>query len=284
MSNKIRFAVTGATGFIGHALCSELLRQGFAVHAYGRKCDFRAKPGIEYTRVKNYLEVMGTPDTVCVHLAGDNNVLAVESQTDSALPEAVALAKHLCTQRFARVVFASSAAVYGDLSEAPHREDEALSVSGAYARLKYAVEEVILRKHQTVARIANVYGLGMSETSVLSGVMRQLGQSGPVKVKCSMPVRDFIYVADVICGLICLATRSQYGIFNLGTGIGTSVANLARELLDIAGQKKRGVCCVDHDHIRSSLILNPSKMKTCYGWSARVSLREGLKELVASWV
>ena len=281
MSKEIRFTVTGATGFIGQALCSELSRQGFVVRAYARKGDFKALPRIEYTYVQSYLEIEGNPDAVCVHLAGESSISAAGGQTERALTDAVALAQYLCTQHFAKVIFASSGVVYGDRSGVPHREEEPVNISGAYARLKSAVEEVILERQQTVARIANTYGLGMSKKNVFSDILGQLGDSGPVKVRNTASVRDFIHVSDVCHGLICLATGKQPGILNFGTGIGTSIADLATQMLDIAGQGKRGISCEEQHPYHSRIILDSSKMKVRYGWKPRVELREGLKELVA---
>jgi UDP-glucose 4-epimerase len=282
MSRKIRFVVTGATGFIGQALCSELSRLGFITVAYGRKSNFKTGPGIAYSCVKSYLEVKGDPDSVCVHLAGESSISSAENRLTATLADAVLLARHICAQPFGGVIFASSAAVYGDRSEIPRREDAPLDILGDYARIKHAVEGVLLERDQIVARIANAYGPGMSKSNVLSDIVSQMENSGPVKVKCSMPVRDFIHVSDVIRGLISMATGTERGVFNLGTGTGTSIAGLAKQILDLAGQTDRDICCSDREHIHSSIVLDPSKMKMSYGWSARLGLRDGLKELMDS--
>ena len=281
MSKEISFTVTGATGFIGQALCDELSRQGFIVQAYGRSADFSARPGIQYTCVNSYFEVVGSPSSVCIHLAGENSLGNGKGQTERAQSDAVALAQHICSQRFARVVYASSAAVYGDRSYAAHREDGPVHIEGAYARLKYAVEEIFLGCRHIVARIANVYGPGMSKMNVVSDILLQLGGGGPIRLKCLRPVRDFISVADVTLGLISLATGKELGIFNIGTGNGTSIEDLAKKLLDITGHRERNICCINSNHSHSSIILDTSKIAELCGWHARIALQEGLKILLS---
>ena len=282
MSKDISFTVTGATGFIGQALCAELSRQGFFVKAYGRSAEFSARPGIQYTCVNSYFEVVGSPSSVCIHLAGENSLAAAENQTGNPLTDAVQLSEHICDQRFASVVCASSAAVYGDRAMSPHRENGSVNCLGAYAQLKHAVEEVVLRRRQIVARIANVYGPGMSKKNVFSDILGQLGTSGPVRMKCLFPVRYFIHVTDLTRGLICLAVGKEPGVFNLGTGFGASIADIANRILDITGQRDRGICCIGSSHSHSCIILDCSKIKQSYGWGAQVELRQGLKELVHS--
>lgn len=283
MSEKF-IVVTGGTGFIGRILCAELVTQGFGVCAYGRKKDFKFVDGVEYKFVNDYREVEPSENAVCVHLAGDNVAQGRDigrEKEQELLRDAVNIADHLLAQKFLKVVFASSAQLYGMRANVSHLEDDPVTISGVYADVKYAIEQRMLERGQVVARIANVYGEGMSRLNVMSKILGQLPERGPIKVASDTPVRDFIHVLDVARGLVRLAMGVESGLFNLGTGKGTSVLDLARLILKIAGQEGRDVISKDSGRSGSCLILDPSKMNRFFGWKTRVELKEGLKVLVA---
>lgn len=281
MSETNRFVVTGASGFIGQALCAELARQDFKVRAYGRKdkIKFKAPAGVNYECVPSYLDLEPDSDAVCIHLAGENLVSGIPL-SEGNLKEALVLADHL-VRSFPRVIYASSAVVYGDDSKQAHREDDPVNIRGMYAEIKYAVERVVLQNSKIVARFANVYGPGMSKANVFSDILAQFGKKEPVKVRCIFPVRDFIHVFDVARGLLSLALRGTSGIYNVGTGVGTSIAELISQMLEIAGYSQRQIGCTGAQHSFSTLILDSFKMSSECGWKSCMELREGLRTLMA---
>jgi len=270
--------VTGASGFIGRAVCIELVQRGHTVYAISRT------KVVEIARVKNvyvdaYDRFHGPDQAICIHLAGVSRA-STSSGVQTVLKEAVILARCIVNSRVSRVVFASSALVYGDAQTWPRREDEPVNPRSPYAVVKRAVEEVFLAHGHVVARIANTYGVGMSTTNVLSDLLRQIPGEGEVRVRDTAPVRDYIHVRDIARGLADLALGASEGIYNLGTGIGTSVGELAALLLMQAGEEARQVVPLVHGDRPSWLVLDPSRMKTTFGWEPTVSLLQGLKDLL----
>jgi UDP-glucose 4-epimerase len=94
-------------------------------------------------------------------------------------------------------------------------------------------------------------------------------------------VRDYIHVSDVARGLADIALGETRGVFNLGTGTGTSVADLLGKLIRLRGQSGRTVISqVLADSKPSTLILDSSKMRTSFGWRPIVALSDGLGKLL----
>ncbi|TAJ10881.1 MAG: NAD(P)-dependent oxidoreductase [Nitrospirae bacterium] len=271
--------VTGAAGFIGRAVCAELLRRGATVQAVGRSKPVRL-PGIAYQQVGGYDQLKAPAGSICLHLAGRNSASGVTGGSEADHAAAMDLTRALLSRGFSRVIFASSALVYGDQCAFARQEDEPATPAGVYARSKAAVEAVLLAHGHCVARIANVYGAGMAETNVLSDLLSQIPGSGMLRVRNLTPVRDFIHVTDVARGLADLAMEGATGIFNLGTGKRTSIQELASLLAAIAGESDRRPVSEAAQGRLSVLILDPDKMRRRFGWQAEVQLHEGLRELV----
>lgn len=284
MSSDLTFVVTGATGFIGRALCAELSRNGYQTYAISRHKEFMPNPGVMFQSVSDYSE-MQVPNkrTICIHLAGNNNVREIETAgKEEAFKIELKLADCILSRQFEKVIFASSGLVYGFQSHVPHKEKDLINPSGVYSELKDVIEQKMLDANHIVARIANVYGNGMSGKNVISSVLRQLPGEGAIKIKSLTPVRDYIHVSDVVRGLVDLAIGNERGVFNLSTGVGTSVLELIQMILKINGQHERKIVQTDFVESYSCVILDSDKMFQCYGWKAQVKLRDGLSGLLAN--
>jgi nucleoside-diphosphate-sugar epimerase len=268
--------VTGASGFLGRAVCAELAARGAVVYGVSRTA-CGSVPGIRFHHVREYGETPTPAGARCIHLAGNNNTQNIADRVEAERNATLQLAGRLATAGFARVIYASSAQVYGDQIEGARRENEPVSPATPYAKIKRAAEEVFLAHGHLVARIANVYGAGMSTANVLSDLLRQIPGEGPIRVHDTTPVRDYIHVRDVARGLAHLVLREGAGIFNLGTGIGTSVGELAALLLKQVGEQGRSV--IPRDKRPSWVVVDPRKMKATFGWEPTIHLVQGLEDL-----
>lgn len=259
--------LTGASGFLGRAVSREAAQYGHDIATLTRRPD-------------NQGWVDPIPkDATCIHLAADNIITQTNDNVDSIAVQSQALVDGLLGSDVRRIVFASSAAVYGDRDERPHSETDPTRPRGDYAKAKVAVERLLaLAGGHAWARIANVYGPGMSTKNVFSDCFAQLDGDGPIKVRDPNAVRDYIHVSDVARGLLALALSPHIGAMNLGTGVGTSVADLVALLLVVAGRTDRVAPTVKA--AGSSLVLDPGLAHRKIGWRAGISLQNGLRELV----
>jgi UDP-glucose 4-epimerase len=273
------FFITGAAGFIGKAVISELLSRNLEIIGLSRgRHDI--PNGVLFLDLNDFLSTSNGGGNICIHLAADNRATSEITSVES-VNEAVELAQKIVACGFSKVVFASSALVYGNHFHRSLTEEDIPCPEGDYAATKQAVENVFLVRGQTVARIANVYGPEMSANNILSDILKQLPGQQPIALRNTRPVRDFIRVDDVARGLVDLALGFQGGIFNLSTGIGTSVETLARTVLEHAGQPNRRIVSHINDNTESKLVIDATKMKSHYGWRARVSLNEGIGQILA---
>lgn len=270
----MRVVVTGAAGFLGNAIVTRLIDAGVECLGVSRK----HIPG--FLQVSCYSDT--PPGDVLIHLAEINDRMLANRLSTEYEREASSTLEALLGKGYGSVVYVSSAVLYGDGQCSPHRETDPASAVDTYTRVKINAEQRVLSQNGSVARLANVYGPGMSMSNVLSRILGQLDRDGPVTLQDTTPVRDFIWIEDAAAAIMKMATEQAQGLFNIGTGIGTSIGKLARLLLDEAKQTERKVVSKQADARQSCLILDITKAKQYLNWQPSVSLNEGLLRLVCS--
>lgn len=231
-------------------------------------------------RVHSYAELPA--GDVLIHLAEEADRAKVAALGAAYESAAVQTIGDLLAHPYARVIYASSAVLYGDASRSPHPPDDGVCVTDAYTRVKRTAELAVLESSRgVVARLTNVYGPGMSSRNVISAILSQIPGSGRLVVMDTAPVRDFLWVNDAAEGFAELATAANAeGIFNLATGVGTSIGDVAHLALEIAGESGREVVAT-HGGRESTIIARDMRLAQ-YGWQPRVRLRDGLASLLST--
>lgn len=253
-----RVLVTGGAGFIGSHLCDALLAAGRRVRVLddlstGHRANL--PDGVEFIEGD-----VADPETVaralegvdaCCHLAA---IASVERGVQDwrgthrvNLTATIALMDAI-RARPIPLVYASSAAVYGDCQDLPLSEAAPTRPLSAYGADKLGCElhaAVAAHVHAiptTGLRFFNVYGPRQDPRSPYSGVISifcdRLVRNTPVTVfGDGGQTRDFVYVADVVRALVRALERRTAGaaVFNVCTGRPTSVLELANVIADLAG-------------------------------------------------
>jgi UDP-glucose 4-epimerase len=249
------YLVTGGCGFIGSHLCEALLNRG----AHVRVLDNLSTGSVENVP-KGVAIIEGNvsdPETVtraiegvsgCFHLAA---ITSVEQSTrdwfvshQTNLSGTIAVfdaARRLGQVRPIPVVYASSAAIYGDCRHLPIRESTRPSPLSAYGADKYACElhaRIASEVHgvPTVGlRFFNVYGPRQDPRSPYAGVIsifcERLLKGQPISIYGDgTQTRDFVFVSDVVAALMVAMqqTPRRPSVFNVCTRESTSVLDLAR--------------------------------------------------------
>ena len=273
---KPRIVVLGASGFFGRHVCTELVRRGQSVVAMTRSRPPASSPGVEWHEVTAYGGLDRLSADACVHLAEPNVVSGSGFARDNFDRAAAVLATP-----FRRIVYVSSAVVYGDEVATPRREDEPVDPTSEYGRSKLAIEQQMAANERCViARVANAYGPGMSPANVLSDILSQLASPGPLRLRDLDPVRDYVHVVDVARAIADLIACSMIGIVNIGTGIGTSVGTLARLATTLAGQPSRDLVGAQATGRASTLVVAIDRAQRELHWQPAVPLIEGVSELI----
>ena len=271
----VTVVVTGASGFLGRAVIRALAQhRGVVVRPVSRQAIAGA------VRVGTYTQTPG--GDVLIHLAEEADRAKVAALGPRYEGEAAGTVAQLLNRSYGRVIYGSSAVLYGDASSQPHMPDDAVYVTDDYTRLKRNTELAVLASPSgVVVRLSNVYGPGMSPANVITAILRQIPGSGPLVVMDTTPVRDFLWVDDAAEGFAALATaQTAQGIFNLATGIGTSIGETARLALDIAGESGREIVATGSGQA-STIIADCTRTAQQLGWHPRVRLRDGLALLLS---
>jgi len=260
--------VTGASGFAGQALLNELKRNGVSVIGVSR---YRS-PDLRY--VPSYADTPAPEGAVLVHLAQERNPSAPSNE------RAIDLCKALAAKRWRHIVYASSAIVYGDEKAYPRRTDEPVSAAGEYARVKIACEEIFGAAGAISLRLANLYGPGMGTNTVIADIVRQIPGHGPLRLRDTAAVRDFLWIDDAARCLAAACAVRVGGVFNAGSGHGSAVGEVARMALGLAGEAARPVVAETTGARASHLVLDIESTRAALKWSPRTDLASGLAALL----
>jgi UDP-glucose 4-epimerase len=302
------YLVTGGAGFIGSHLCEALAARGDTVRVLddlstGHRSNLFPGTTLIVGDVADPGVVADAIDGVdgCFHLAA---IASVEKGITDWLGTHHANATGTITVFDAirrqgshiPVVYASSAAVYGDSASVPIAETEPRAPLSAYGADKYGCElhaRVASHVHgiPTVGlRFFNVYGPRQDPKSPYSGVISIFCE----RIAAGLPVcifgdgqqtRDFVYIADVVKALLAgMASRpSDAPVFNVCTGVPTSVEALARLIAEVAGKRHNAIAQPPRaGEIRYSFGV-PTLADTVLGIPGRVPLRVGLGKVLA-WI
>ncbi|MBU5636087.1 NAD-dependent epimerase/dehydratase family protein [Geomonas sp. Red69] len=196
-----------------------------------------------------------------------------------------------------KLVYSSSASVYGDAVEVPMTEEHPFNNRNFYGATKIAGEAMCRAYHDRYGldyvglRYMNVYGPHQDQTAVYTGVIPIMlnkidANQQPVINGDGSQAYDFIDVEDVArCNVMALLSKATDRFYNVGTGVQTSI----RELCDLILELKQSDLKVEYrpysaDDARA-LVQNrigcPKNAQADLGFTYKLSLRDGLKKLIA---
>ena len=287
----MRAIVTGGAGFIGSHVVEALVARGDEVLVLddlsrGKRENVPKGARLEVVDVR---EPLAFPDAdVCFHLAAQVDVrVGVERPDFDAEVNVIGTIRVLEAARRvgAQVVFASSGgAIYGEC-DGPVREDAPLQPLSPYGVSKLAGEEYLgayTRLYDTghvSLRYANVYGPRQDphgEAGVVAIFVGRLAAGERPRIfGDGRQTRDYVYAGDV--ARATLAAVGKRGVFNVGTGVETSVLELYELCRRVAGSD------LEAEHADARLgelqrsVLDVSRAERELGWRAEVGLEEGLR-------
>lgn len=264
--------ITGAAGFLGRALGKIAADSGHRVVAVSRR------PIAGMTQVDDYRRTPG--GDVLIHLAEEPDRAVVNRLGDTYVRQVRETVEALARHRYQRVIYASSAAVYGDQRGSPCGIDLKIAASDAYSQAKLSNEGVVLDSEGVVLRLSNLFGPGMSENNVISDILRQVPGDGPVVVRDDQPVRDYLWVADAATVFNMMIANHYCGLLNVGSGIGSSVRTIAQLALGLVQQGTREILASVPGARPSTNVLDISRTTELLGWTPAYSLRAGLAHLL----
>lgn len=299
---SMKVLVTGGAGFIGSHLVRLLQKSGEDVTVVDNFSTGRRENlpnGITCRQVDvtspalNDVFDEGAFDAV-VHLAGQTTVHVSMADPELDGMQNVIGSLHVLEQArrcgVSRVVFASTAASYGDVPEErlPIDESEALSPLSFYGLSKVTVEKYLALYQRAygldyvVLRFANVYGERQGiggEGGVISIFAKKVAQGEPLTIYGDGgQTRDFIYAGDIASGIYAaLKTQQVNRAYNLSTQTETSLKELVSVLEQAVGHEIPVSCKEARSGDIYQSVLANGRARRALGWQPEVSLEEGLR-------
>ncbi|KFZ83309.1 UDP-glucose 4-epimerase [Amycolatopsis sp. MJM2582] len=257
-----------ATGKV--ELVEKDVRYGGAVREAMRGCTHV----IHFATVSINKSVADPHESIDINMVGNHNVFA------AAADEGVE-----------RVVFASTASVYGDPKRLPMHEDDELKPLTPYCISKRAGEDMLGFYERTkglswnALRFFNVYGPGQKieayYTSVINHFIQRLraGQPPIIDGRGDQSM-DFVHVTDLARAVVAALESEKANVpINIGTGIDTSIATLAKILIDAVGVNVEPLFN-ERDVLVSRRAADITRAREILGWEPKISVEEGMYELV----
>ena len=290
--------MTGGAGFIGSNLADALLARGDEVHALDdlSKGARENVPALAQLHVADIREPDAVFDAVrpevVFHLAAQADVrVSVEQPALDADVNILGTIRILEAARRhgAKVVFASSGgAGYGEC-DGPAPETAPLRPLAPYGTSKICAEEYLSTWNRLYGsthvslRLGNVYGprqLAHGEAGVVAIFMGLLRDgTAPTIFGDGLQTRDYVYVGDVVDAML-RAVDQDGGVYNIGTGVETSVVDLYTAVGAATGiDREPGFAPARLGELQRS-VLDVSLAESELGWRARHSLADGL---AATW-
>jgi len=301
-----RILVTGGAGFVGSAVTRRLVDAGARVTVlddlFTGKAD-AIPTGASFiqgsvTDVPLVNELVADHSLI-LHLAARNIIASTANPLDDYATNIGGTLNILMAARASkvdRVVYSSSASVYGNPRTIPINEDDPLWTLSPYAVSKLGGENYCTAFSESyglrvaTVRYSNVYGPGQRPDNPYAGVVSKF----LVEAHAGRPItihgdgeqtRDYTYIDDAVEATLAAAVhpRAEGEVFNVGTGIETSVNRLAASIGEALGVEidLHHVDRRDIDNIRRRVV-NIEKIRRMLRWTPQWTLDRGLVE-TANW-
>lgn len=301
----MKVLVTGGAGFIGSHLVRQLLAAGHEVTVLDNVStgDWGHLPAgceeweMDIRSQEIIPRIMKARFDAIVHLAAQTMVnVSIDDPAFDAMQNVVGTVNVLEAARKSevdRVIFASTAAGYGDVAETelPIKEQQALQPMSFYGLSKVTVEKYLAMYKEVFGldyvalRFANVYGERQGDTGeggVISIFAKRVAAGKGITIYGDgEQTRDFIYAGDIAAGICAaLATENVNAVYNLSTSTETSLNELVKIMEDITWKKVDvSYGAVRTGDIRRSVLDNSMAVQNL-GWKPQTSLKKGLKNTI----
>ena len=290
----MKIFLTGATGFIGSHIGSALSHAGHQLLCLRRKTS-------DLRRCAAYAEKVSWTESdsawaawkpqAVVHAAWAG-VTAAEHDDEKLQAANVDFFSRLLQTTAAagakRLVALGSVAEYGRINERVSEEHPCQPVC-AYGKAKLAclnlLQDFVAKNHLSYAwlRLFSAYGSGQDEEWFMLFLLRKFRAGEAPRLTPCEQRYDYLHVKDIAAGVAAAVDRSEAsGVFNLGSNTSVPLKQIARRLRELSGSRAEPVFGALPYRPNQSMRLEGDSTKFCaaFGFAPRITLEEGLREVV----
>ncbi len=280
--------VTGSEGFIGKQLVSSLKEKEASVE------EIDIKKGIDLTnwgQLYDFIKTMPHID-VLFHLAAIvfipysfKNPRTTYTTNMMGTLNMLEIARTLDIKKF---VFASTY-VYGWPQYLPIDENHPIQAISPYNQSKILGEELCKGYHNDyglqciILRPFNIYGTGQNKDFLIPSIIAQL-PSKKITLENPKPMRDYVYIDDIVSAYIKAATYDVKGveIFNIGAGVSYSVKEIADKIISLSQNKEVTVSYTykTRENEIMNIVADIQKAKEKMKWQPTIDIDGGLSKLL----
>jgi len=253
-SDDVKFVVTGGAGFVGNNIVKQLLKQNHTPividNLYRGKIERISSLGVEFHKVdirdfEQIKNIIKNSDGI-FHEAALTDVqesFTKEQEYNDVNVKGTENIFKIAKDFDLKVVYASSSSIYGNPGKIPIVENSERNPINPYGKTKLD-DELLAEKYSKDnasiigLRYFNIYGKG--QTGSYAGVItkfisRLKEKKSPIIFGSGTQLRDFIFVEDVaLANITAMQSNVKNGFFNIGTGIATSIQQLAKIMIEIS--------------------------------------------------
>lgn len=298
----MKVLVTGGAGFIGSHVCRVLLEKWHRVSvvdnlSHGQKTAIPQGVNFFQADIADREEMVKilTGHEAVIHMASlievGESVKRPQEFAQNNIVGTVALLEAMKEANVKKIIFSSSACVYGRPHKLPITEDDPLGEQeNPYGATKVCMEQFCALYHRlfgfdvVILRYFNPYGPGelhQPETHAIPNFIKAALNRQPLPVFWQgEQVRDFIYIEDLARAHVAPLECGGLHYYNIGTETGAKVKDVISMIADILGYQleiaDKGKRLGDVPELVASSV----KIKKDLGWEAKVDLQEGLKRTI----
>ncbi|MGE6489029.1 NAD-dependent epimerase/dehydratase family protein [Paenisporosarcina sp. NPDC076898] len=294
----MKFVVTGGAGFIGSHLVDALILSGAEVHILdnlvsGQLENVNKKAELHIVDIcsaeaKNI--ILGIKPDAVFHLAAQadvgKSVQDPQYDADINIKGTINILEACRDSKVKKFIFASTSAVYGNLSRDLLTEDEATNPASYYGLSKLTAEGYIRLFYElyrlpfTILRYANVFGprqLPKGEGGVIAVFLNRMREGKSLSVHGDgEQTRDFIYVSDIVAANLAALNGGSQETIQVSTSKKYSINELLKLLAEINGHSIQTIHTASREgDIKHSCLCN-KKAQQILGWQPLVNIQDGM--------
>lgn len=298
----MKFAVTGGAGFVGNNIVRLLISKGHSVTVIDN---------LHTGKKKNLEDILEKIEFYEIDIRDFKKMESILKNVDGIFHEAALTVVQesfekekeyydvnvmgtenifkIAKKYEKKVVYASSSSIYGNSTKIPIKETFERKPINPYGQTKLE-DEFLAEKYSKMGlkviglRYFNIFGKGQtgSYAGVITQFMRKLNENqSPIIFGDGSQIRDFIHVSDIAEANLCaMLSDTHNGFFNVGTGIGIKIIDLAKLMIKIFEKDFEPVF---KDELKGDVKVSQADTeltKKMLNWNSTIELEEGLRSFV----